>query len=1098
MKRNAKFKPLAICLALFAAVFLAFAALSRDDVGEFQSMGSGHIVLSEILPSNKTYPNAQGEYLDYIEIRNLSNKSTDISGYMLSDGLDSIGYTFPQGTVIPGKGYLAVWCNKEAESSEYASFGISKDGGESIYLYNSANVIVDSIYLSRTNDNMPLIRLNDGTWESGTQATPGYENTQAGYEAWLTSMHARDKLHVVISEIMTANECTVVDGSGKICDYIELYNAGSAPAVLDGTYLSDDAADPFKWQVPALTIEPGRYTVIRCVSRNAAPEEATFGLPRTGCTVVLTGTMGNTLCAVTVPEMSGDHTWSLAEDGSWSESAFATPGFANTEKGYQAWLQTAGAEQIQVIISEVMTANYSTIANQAQQLCDWIELTNTGSVPAVLDGAYLSDDPQERSQWQIPSLTIQPGESVVIPCSGSAAAENEASFSLKKSGCTITLTAQAGNVLDTLEVPALDADRSWAIGADGEFYRCDAPTPGYPNTDEGRKAFLLSHTPAGPLVITEVMPSNSNFLQQSDGKCYDWVELQNISASPIRLSDFRVSNDPGFVNPLVLPDQTLEPGERIVIICSGNTSLPGTYIQAPFTLSREECWVYVSDAEGGFSDYIRVYDVPYQGSVGRAAGENGTYYFTEPTPGTENGTGVAFLSGTPRILTRDGVFNDISSLSVEIDGPGQIRYTLDGSVPDPASPLYTGPIELTKTTVVRAACFEEGKLPSDVVTGAYIINENHTLPVISVAAEPDSLFGGAGIYTNYWTENEVLCNLKLFEGDDGFSIDCGIKMFGHTGLQNPKKSFKVNFRGRYGEDMLTYPVYGEDAPQYYDSLIIRSGQDYPIAIFRDELFTSLCHDMSDTVLSQRNKFCILYINGQYFGIYCMKEAFSETMYATNYDVSVDSVEMVQAPVDSTSEMFRLLKYCWSNDLSDPEAWEYVSSQVDVDSLIDWTIIEAYSTNTDVQQNLRYFRSTERGNKWEFAYYDIDWGFYFNCQFTNLLSPDEEWQHMAISRGFMANPQFRQKFLERLSYLMETTLSDENVLARIDYYADLIDAEVPRERARWSGSYEAWLERVEELRTFVRDDHLIKMINKLRQYIGLTDEEAETYFGRWIH
>ena len=106
--------------------------------------------------------------------------------------------------------------------------------------------------------------------------------------------------------------------------------------------------------------------------------------------------------------------------------------------------------------------------------------------------------------------------------------------------------------------------------------------------------------------------------------------------------------------------------------------------------------------------------------------------------------------------------------------------------------------------------------------------------------------------------------------------------------------------------------------------------------------------------------------------------------------------------------------------------------------------------------------------------------------------------MAISRGFMANPQFRQKFLERLSYLMETTLSDENVLARIDYYADLIDAEVPRERARWSGSYEAWLERVEELRTFVRDDHLIKMVNKLRQYIGLTDEEAETYFGRWIH
>ena len=63
---------------------------------------------------------------------------------------------------------------------------------------------------------------------------------------------------------------------------------------------------------------------------------------------------------------------------------------------------------------------------------------------------------------------------------------------------------------------------------------------------------------------------------------------------------------------------------------------------------------------------------------------------------------------------------------MEIDGPGQIRYTLDGSMPDPASPLYTGPIELTKTTVVRAACFEEDKdiyLPEFQVWGASIVTD---------------------------------------------------------------------------------------------------------------------------------------------------------------------------------------------------------------------------------------------------------------------------------------------------------------------------------------------------------------------------------------
>ena len=52
------------------------------------------------------------------------------------------------------------------------------------------------------------------------------------------------------------------------------------------------------------------------------------------------------------------------------------------------------------------------------------------------------------------------------------------------------------------------------------------------------------------------------------------------------------------------------------------------------------------------------------------------------------------------------------------------------------------------------------------------------------------------------------------------------------GLTLPKKSFKINFRGRYGTDLLTYPVFGADGPQAYDSLVIRSGQDYTNTILR--------------------------------------------------------------------------------------------------------------------------------------------------------------------------------------------------------------------------------------------------------------------------
>ena len=170
MKLGNKLLALLLCLVLFVTALTLSFFLSRDDVGEFHGDGTGHIVLSEILPSNRTYPNRAGQYLDYIEIRNLTATPTDISGYMLSDGLDSIGYTFPRGTVLPAYGYIAVWCDKNCDTGEYAAFGISAKGTDTIYLYNSANVMVDSVSVPRLKENMPLIRSDEGMWSAGTQA----------------------------------------------------------------------------------------------------------------------------------------------------------------------------------------------------------------------------------------------------------------------------------------------------------------------------------------------------------------------------------------------------------------------------------------------------------------------------------------------------------------------------------------------------------------------------------------------------------------------------------------------------------------------------------------------------------------------------------------------------------------------------------------------------------------------------------------------------------------------------------------------------------------------------------------------------------------
>ena len=1092
-KRSGTGLALIICVALFLGVLCLDLLLGRKPADMAEITVAGNVAISEVMSANRTCPDKSGKVLDYVEIRNLSDGTVDISNYKLSDDKTTIGYTFPQGTVLGPYGYTVCWCNPRG-GEDYGSFGISRDG-ETIYLYNSANVIVDEIDVPALEENRPYVRSTDGKWSVGTLASPGYENTADGNAQWLRSI-GYDCPNVVISEVQTSARYTWLDAERGTGDWVELHNAGTKKAVLDGAYLSDDPEDPLKWQIPSLTIEAGGYALIRCGGDGV--ESAAFALSADGGQILLSSVYGSEICSLDHPALERDTSWALAADGGYALSSQPTPGFANTADGYDQYLLSVGVADCSVMISEIQPANRSAILDSQGLLPDWVELYNPGKEPAVLDGAFLSDDAADPFKWQIGQLTLQPGEYAVIPCAGRNGSQTEASFSLSRSGCTVLLSGPVGNPIDRVDCPALAEDWSWQRLTDGSFAETDAFSPGFENTPEGYEAFRKTQTVLGDLAVYEVMPVNDRYMVQRDGEYYDWIELKNVSDHVINLADYAISDSSDSLQLFYLSQQELAPGETVVVICSGNVDMTSYYyIHAPFTLNREECWVYVTHKVRGISDYVRVAGVPVMGSAGRMDGQNGVFYFDTPTPGEDNYGGAARIAKAPEVDSPGGVYNDVAQVVVELTGEGEIYYTLDGSDPDRYSKLYTGPLTLEETTVLRARCYTEGKLESPVMTESYIINENHTLPVISIAAEPRDLFGDAGIYTNYTWDMEVPCNLTLYDGDRGFTVDCGLKMYGHTGLEKEKKSFKACFRSQYGESTLNYPVFGEDGPFLFDALCIRSGQDYPQAIFRDELFTTLSAQMSDNVLVQRHKFCILYVNGEYFGIYCMKEAFNELYYAQNRGVREESVEIVRAPVDYVSEMHEFMRFLDDADMSLDENYEYACSVFNMDSVIDWMIIEGYSTNADVQQNLRYFRSTDNGNRFEMAFYDLDWAFYTHTPFSDVVGNDVGWQHLMLTRNFMEHPEFRQKFLERTSYFMQTTLSTENVLATIDEFAQLLDPEVPRERDKWGSTYEEWLWDVNYLRRFITNtDHLGQMVERLERYIDLTQEELDTYFWRW--
>ena len=1078
------------CFVLFLAIWLLSSVFSTSSSSEWDDSGSNPVVISEILPSNRTYPDQDGQHLDFVEIHNLSADSVDISGYMLSDDLSSIGYTFPDNTVLPPHGYIACWCNPGSEDDRYANFGISREGAETIYLYNSANVVVDQKALSPMESNISLVRIDATTWEEAAFATPGFANTEEGYRQWLGTVTGGD-IKVTITEVMTDNSCVASAPDTQPCDWVELTNTGTTMANLSGAYLSNDPADPLKWQIPELTIAPGEAVILYCAGNQATPDQAPFGLSKTGCTVILTSNLGNTLSRVDCPTLLTDFTWSLASDGSYLATDRPTPGFENSEAGYSAWMASVGAEQMQIAISEVMTSNRSTLLSTAGKLCDWVELTNTGSVAVNLDGAFLSDDPAERGKWRISGLTLAPGQSAVIPCAGSEAGENEADFALSSSGCTVTLSGSAGNIISQVVCPTLDNDRVWTLQEDGTYRQTDTPTPGLANTDDNHHAYRDAQAAIGPLAVTEVMPSNDKYMLQSDGRYYDWVELTNISGNDLDLSNFFLSDDPDDLSAFRLPQRTLKPGEQIVIICSARDGLVGKYIHAPFTLSAEECWVYVTDSSGSFSDYLRISNVPDNCSFGRSMDGAGNYYFEQPTPGNPNGTGVALISQMPAALTAPGIYNDVPSVSVALEGNGTLHYTLDGSVPTAQDPVYSQPLTFSATTVLRAVSFEEGKLPSRVLTASYIVNENHTLPVLSLTAMPDTLLGAAGIYhQSLPKDNEIPCNLSLFEENGSFSMDCGLEMMATNTAYPEKKSMKVNFRGRYGEPVLGYPVFGEDGPAVFDALCLQAGPEHGLTLFRDELFTELCLQLTDSVPARRYKFCVLYLNGQYHGIYSLKEDISEMLYSQQMEVAQADVIMAEETNQLSSDLYSLGQFCKETDLSQQGNFDQFASQVDLENLMDWMILQGYCCNDSIANDLRYFRTPETGSRWQLGFFDLDGGFTSRTGFQGVFDRKQPYHYVRFACGIAENPAARQQFLERLGQALDTTLSNENVLSLIESFEATLSPEMSRERVRWGSTDATWQADVARLKTYLtRYDHRDMLLNSLRQSIALTDEET---------
>lgn len=741
---------------------------------------------------------------------------------------------------------------------------------------------------------------------------------------------------------------------------------------------------------------------------------------------------------------------------------------------------TPGATQtpvtpFNVVISELMPENKNLCLGHCY---DWIELHNLEETQVSLEGYYLSDNVNNANALSL--------ENIVIPADGYAVItlDDRAPFHLSEKGETVYLMYK-GKQASSLEFSSVTDCKS--VGPEG---LCEFATPGYPNDEQGYVDYLNSVT-LPELIINEVLSSNSSYMPVKK-KYYDLVEVKNTTDHDVNLSEYTLSDKRSEPAKYTFPDVTLQPGEFYVVYCSSKTSLGKDH--ADFNISSSGERLYLSK-NGTLTDTIEVpSDLKYNESYGRDG--HVPVYLSNVTIGSENTGGFLRGVAAPVADIAPGVYRN--NVTVTLSGPGKIYYTLDGSRPTEKSSVYTKPITVSGITTIRAFSQEDGRT-SLYESFTYVVGESHTLPIVSVSIPQEYLTGDEGVLNHIDEKYEYEAVITLIEnGKEAFSEACGFKLHGNDSRKGDKQNFKLIFRSEYGMSKLKYPVFDDRDIDEYNALMLKGGsEDWNRSMMRDEVATDTV-DGTTHLYTQAIKPVVLYLGGEYWGVYYLRERYDETYVATHLDVSEESVDLVystglRAESGSNKDFVALLEYVGENDMSTKENFDYLCERIDLTSLIDWYVCRSYMGDKDCA-NVRRFRSSETDGKWYWMYYDLDWGLHSRQDnpLSSILKGSGDYRLML---AVLKSEEGRDAFLKRYAYLMKTILNPDYMIGVIDDLVATIETEMVRDRERWSKSFSKWQEYVESLRTYVRDyARTIHVLNHLQTYFELSDDEMDYYFN----
>jgi parallel beta-helix repeat protein len=638
----------------------------------------------------------------------------------------------------------------------------------------------------------------------------------------------------------------------------------------------------------------------------------------------------------------------------------------------------------------------------------------------------------------------------------------------------------------------------------------------------------------------------------------DWIELYNTSDTTVNLKGYYLSDKLGNPTKWPIPDgATISPKGFLVIRADGSNAAPGTIAtreyfpyDLKFTTRRYHTNFKLSDLGDGVGLFriaagtiIAVDTVTFTRqlpdvSMGRKAdGGKEWYKFDCPTPGEANTTtpkplSLIVYSPSVKFSAKPGFSSETQTVTITASSgtDNEIYYTTNGSVPATGSNRYSGPIVITKNTVLRARCINPSTLAGSVATASYFVNEkSRSLMRVSIIADSTYLWDSiVGMYQNSYKDKEIPASIEFFNKDGSFmtQVNAGINPGSLTSYTSPQKPLQIGLKGKFGSDFIVAQVFDKKAACYPKIRIRNAGDSWGTTMLGDAVIESMCTGQMDNG-SSAYKPINVYINGKYWGVMELREQFDPQYYTNNFNVDPTSLTDIRTTIlppapgaegwelgaGTWDEYNELLSMAKSGSMNDSARYKFVSERIDANSLIDYIAAEDFGANISWGHNIELWKVN--GTKWRWLLCDFDRAFMYSKVTLNLFSnggggiSGKILSKDTLFTKLVSNTQFKNWFVQRFAAHLNSTFSSRRMNGIVDSLYNIIKPEMPDQIARWKDtegsiqSIEAWESEIADMKKFMSErpanvfNHL-KSQFELSGYVKLTiaddDEKGDIYIN----